>query len=42
MRRVEFLPSTCCGIPPYNIVMHFTHLEKRNILLCVTVLGRLV
>jgi len=40
LRRVEVLSSTCCGIPPYNIVIHFKRLEKLNILFCVTVLGR--
>jgi len=40
MRRVEVFPSTCYGIPPYNIVIHFTSLDKRNILFCVTGLGR--
>jgi len=36
--RVEVLPNTCCGIPPYNIVIHFTRLEKCKVLFCVTLL----
>ncbi|ROJ99488.1 THAP domain-containing protein 1 [Anabarilius grahami] len=35
-----WLSCYCYGIPPYNIVIHFTRLEKRNVLFCVTVLGR--
>jgi len=40
LRRVKVLSSTCCGIPPYNIVIHFTLFEKCSVLFCVTILDR--
>jgi len=34
MRQVKVLPITCCGIPPYIIVIHFFFRKVQRFILC--------